>query len=251
MFPQAFQEQDRMKSALGVAVLHGLLGYALIAGFGVEIARVASDELKMFDVRIPPPPPIVEAKPAPASDGPEGAASPENLKSKASPVAAPKPKIDLKQPNKVAAAPTPAAGSDNSAGASDRPGPDQGSGGLGTGTGSGRGGDGSGGGGGAKARLIRGRIMDSDYPRSASRARAGGTVTVAFTVQTDGHASGCRIMKSSGNAELDETTCRLIERRFRYQPARNAEGKPVPQVVGWAQRWWQEGASRLAEAERD
>ena len=251
MFREARQNQDRMKSALGVAFLHGLLGYALIAGFGVEIVRVVSNELKTFDVRIPPPPPIVEAEPAPASDGPEGAASPENLKAKAAPVAAPKPKMDLKQPNKVAAAPTPAAGSDSSAGASDRPGPGQGSGGLGAGSGSGRGGDGSGGGGGRKARLIRGRILDSDYPRSASRARAGGTVTVAFTVQTDGHASGCRIMRSSGNAELDETTCRIIERRFRYEPARNSEGRPVPQVVGWAQRWWQEGAGRFAEAELD
>jgi protein TonB len=229
-----------MKSALGVAVLHGLLGYALIAGFGVEIVRLASDELKTFDVRVPPPPPMIETKPAPASDGHEGAASPENLRSKASPVAAPKPKVDLKQSSKVAAAPTPAAGIDSSSGAADRPGPGQGNGGSGAGTGSGRGGDGSGGGGATKARLIRGRILDSDYPRSASRARAGGTVTVAFIVQTDGHASGCRIMRSSGNAELDSTTCALIERRFRYEPARGADGKAVRSAMGWNQRWWLE-----------
>lgn len=238
MFQEARHDRDRLKSALAVAVLHILLGYALVAGFGVEIVRLAGDELKTFDVRIPPPP-IVETKPAPATDGAEGAASPENSRSKASPVAAPKPKLDLKQPNEVAAAPTPAAGSDRSSGAADRPGPGQGSGGFGAGTGSGLGGDGSGGGG-TKARLIRGRILDSDYPRSASRARAGGTVTVAFTVQTDGHPSGCRIMKSSGNAELDSTTCALIERRFRYEPARGPDGKAVPSVTGWRQSWWLE-----------
>ena len=240
MFQEARLDRDRLKSALAVAVLHVLLGYAMIAGFGVEIVRLAGDELTTFDVRIPPPSPTVETRSAPASDGPEGAASPENKRSKASPVAAPKPKLDLKQPNEVAAAPTPAAGSDVSSGAADRPGPGQGSGGFGAGTGSGRGGDGSGGGGGTKARLIRGRILDSDYPRSASRARAGGTVTVAFTVQTDGRASGCRVMKSSGNAELDSTTCALIERRFRYEPARGPDGKAVPSVTGWRQTWWLE-----------
>jgi protein TonB len=230
-----------MKSALGVAVLHGLLGYALIAGFGVEVVRLAGDELKIFDVRIPPPPPTVDTKPARASRRPEGAASPENLQSKASPVAAPKPKIEYKRPSEVAAAPTPASGSDSSSGAADRPGPGQGSGGSGAGTGSGRGGgDGGGGGGGSRSRLISGRILDSDYPRSASRARAGGTVTVAFIVQTDGHVSGCRIMKSSGNAELDSTTCALIERRFRYEPARNADGKSVRSATGWRQSWWLE-----------
>ncbi|HEY5723128.1 MAG TPA: TonB family protein [Allosphingosinicella sp.] len=240
MFQEERQDRHRLKSALGVAVLHGLLGYALIAGFGVEMVRLAGDELKTFDVRIPPPPPATKTRPAPASDGPEGAASPENKRSKASPIAAPKPKLDLKQPSEVAAAPTPAAGSDVSSGAADRPGPGHGSGGIGDGSGSGRGGDGSGGGRGAKARLIRGRIVDSDYPRSASRARAGGTVTVAFTVRTDGHASGCRVVKSSGNAELDSTTCELIEQRFRYEPARSADGKAVSSVIGWRQRWWQE-----------
>jgi protein TonB len=58
-------------------------------------------------------------------------------------------------------------------------------------------------------------------------------------------------MKSSGHSELDSTTCRLIEQRFRYEPARDSEGRPVPQVVGWAQRWWQEGAGRIAEAGQD
>lgn len=240
MFQEARQDRHRLKSALGVAVLHILLGYALIAGFGVDTVRLAGDEIKTFDVPIPPPPPAVTTRTAPASDGREGAASPENKRSKASPVAAPKPKLDLKQPSEVAAAPRPAAGSDISSGAADRPGPGRGSGGIGDGSGAGRGGDGGGGGGGTKARLIRGRIVDSDYPRLASRARAGGTVTVAFTVQADGHASGCRIIESSGNAELDSTTCELIERRFRYEPARSADGKAVPSVTGWRQRWWQE-----------
>jgi len=58
-----------------------------------------------------------------------------------------------------------------------------------------------------------------------------GTVSVRFTVDADGGTSGCRITRSSGNAELDETTCRLIELRFRYRPARDVQGRPVPETV--------------------
>ena len=43
--------------------------------------------------------------------------------------------------------------------------------------------------------------------------------------------------RSSGHPELDETTCRLIERRFRYRPARNSAGDAVPEVVRKTYDW--------------
>lgn len=61
---------------------------------------------------------------------------------------------------------------------------------------------------------------------------------VRFTVGTDGRAGGCTVMRSSGNAELDATTCRLIERRFRFDPARDTQGRLVSDVKGWEQVWW-------------
>jgi protein TonB len=62
------------------------------------------------------------------------------------------------------------------------------------------------------------------------RARAQGTVAVRFTVRADGRVGGCAVIRSSGHAELDDVTCRLIEKRFRYRPALDASGRAVPAV---------------------
>ncbi len=235
--------RDRIRSAIGVAACHLLLGYALITGLAPGAAVRAGEALKLFDVAAEPPPqPYARPSPDRAAPDPEGAASPPNLAARATPVVAPPPKIPLDLPSPVTAAPVAGPGADPSAGAADRPGPGSGGGGLGTGTGSGLAGGGPGGGGGlaARARLIAGRILDSDYPHAASRARIGGTVTVRFTVGRDGRPAGCAVMRSSGNADLDAATCRLIERRFVYRPARDSEGRPVPDTLGWKQTWWQE-----------
>ena len=235
--------RDRIRSAIGVAVCHALLGYALITGLAPGGVARAGDALKLFDVSAePPPPPRRDPAPAEAAPDPEGAAAPPNLAARPAPVVAPPPKIPLDLPTPVAAAPSPGPGTDASAGASDRAGPGSGSDGRGAGTGSGRAGGGAGGGGGlaARPRLVAGRILDSDYPRRASEARIGGTVIVRFTVGADGRPGGCAVARSSGHADLDAATCRLIERRFRYRPARDAQGRPVPAEMGWKQSWWQE-----------
>lgn len=235
--------RDRIRSAIGVAACHVLIGYGLLTGLAPGAAVRAGQALKLFDVAAePPPPPSALPAPARAARDPEGAASPANLAARATPVVAPPPAIALDLDPPVAAAPVAGPGRDPSAGAADRPGPGSGGGGEGTGTGSGLAGSGPGGGGGlaARARLVAGRILDSDYPRAASQARIGGTVIVRFTVDRDGRPGGCRVMRSSGNADLDAATCRLIERRFRYRPALDAEGRPVADILGWKQTWWQE-----------
>ena len=48
-----------------------------------------------------------------------------------------------------------------------------------------------------------------------------------YTVEPDGRATGCRITASSGSAELDSHTCRLIEQRFRFRPSLDGRGRPV------------------------
>ena len=236
-------KQERMQSALGVAAMHALLGYALITGLGVEIGEPAPAPLKLFDVVVEPPPAPVEVpvQAQVASPAQEGAAAPPNLKATASPVVAPKPEIELKIPPAVVAAPVPGVGAQAAAGVSLLPGPGSGSGGIGNGVGSGGRGEGTGGGGAlARAKLLKGRIVDADYPRAARQAEIGGTVIVRFKVGTDGRASACKVSRSSGHPELDATTCRLIEQRFRYEPARDASGKPVADLLGWKQVWWLE-----------
>lgn len=234
--------RSRIKSAIGVAAVHALLGYVLIHGLGFEIAGKASDDrLKLFDVASePPPPPIEELLPAePRAPDPEGAAAPPNLKATPTPVVAPPPVIRLPAPSPVVAAPIPGPGSDASAGASDKAGPGTGAGGEGTGTGSGRAGDGDGGGGAAtRARHLQGDIDRRDYPDAAGDAGVEGSVLVLIYVGTDGGVDDCRVERSSGSAELDSATCRLVERRFRYAPARDARGRAVPDILGWNQDWW-------------
>lgn len=231
------KNRDRIKALLGVAAFHALLGYAFINGLGTHIATTVSDRLKAFDVLPEQPlPPPEEPEPATKrTPQEEGAAAPPNLKAKPSPVVAPPPVVRLNLPTPVVTAPlpSPVTGSDPSAGASNLPGPGTGSGGIGTGTGSGGQGTGAGGGGGgSKAVRLSGSISGAtDYPRGAKRAGIEGSVAVRFTVESDGSVTDCEVIRSSADDELDATTCRLIERRFRYEPARDAQGRPVTEIV--------------------
>jgi protein TonB len=233
--------RNRVRSAAGVAAVHLLLGYAFVAGLGYRPAYLAEEPMKLFDV-VPEPvaPPEPRPAPEPRADAPDGAPAPPNLRATPKPIAAPTPRIRIEVAEALGAAPVAGVGSDTSAGAAPVIGPGTGSGGVGTG--SGAGGEGTGGGGLATpARRLGGRIDDDDYPTSAYRARIGGTVVARLTVSPAGRVSDCRVTQSSGHAELDSTTCRLILRRFRYAPARDTAGRPVESEVGWRQRWWLEG----------
>lgn len=225
---------DRMKAIAAVAALHAALGYAFLTGLSGRIAEDLAGDLKIFDIPIVPPPPLNEAVQERPAERAEGEASPPNLEADPSPVAAPKPAIEIPVPPPVTAAPKPTAavGNDVSAGAASVAGPGTGSGGIGNGTGAGGQGNGPGGGGGGrKAQRERGNLSDRDYPAAAARFRAEGTVFIRFTVRRDGSVSGCTVTQSSGHRMLDETTCRLVERRFRYRPALDAQGRPVEEVV--------------------
>lgn len=239
------QNRERIASMIGVALFHALLGYALLNGLGVEVVARAEQSLTLFDVLDLPPPPARMAPPSPAEvdrarpKDPEGAASPANLRATPTAIVAPKPEIRLPPPPIVAA---PAAGQGNAAaaGAADVLGPGTGSGGQGTGLGSGLRGTGTGGGNGGsgvRARWIRGRISEADYPRRALEAGIGGTVYLRFVVAPDGRVSDCAVTRSSGSPELDSTTCRLIMRRFRYRPARDAQGRAIADVVRGEHVW--------------
>jgi protein TonB len=246
--PQAKLEwsSDRAKAAIGAGAFHILIGYALITGLGVDLSTAVGDRLKLFEVsKQQQPPPIEQPPPAESrSSAPEAAAAPPSLKAEAAPIVAPPPKIRLEVPPPLPTARVTvpiATGRDRSAGAApiDRPG--TGSGGTGTGMGSGRGGNGSGSGGPAvRARRVMGALGNSDYPKAAKRAEAGGTVLTRYTIGMDGRVQNCVVTQSSGNAELDSTTCRLVRERYRYAPARDTEGRPVTDVQMDRHIWWTE-----------
>ncbi len=240
-------KQDRIGSAATVVLIHLALGYALVTGFAFDRRLIPSEPLKLIQLLDEPvPSPIEEPVAADRPDSAEeGAASPENLDARPTPLVAEDPVLPLEiEPPPIAAAPVAGTASDSDSGASDKAGPGTGAGGLGEGTGSGGSGDGRGSGAASPGRLLSGRIVHSDYPRSAVRSRAGGTVVVRLEVGPDGRVSDCDVTRSSGHPDLDSTTCRLIRQRFRYQPALDRFGRAVPSVTGWQQRWWLEREDR-------
>lgn len=70
-------------------------------------------------------------------------------------------------------------------------------------------------------------ITNDDYPDRAARAEEEGTTAVEFEVNEQGRVENCRVTSSSGSTVLDETTCTLITRRFRYEPAKDSDGNPI------------------------
>lgn len=203
-----------------VLALHAAAGWWLLApGEAVPLASRGAS-LATFDVPPPapaPPPLATDVSGRSSVRAPARAANPV-------PLVAP-PLVTVPPPVPLVAAPVAGSGTSAQAG--------------GTATGNGNGTDGDGmGAAGTLARLLRGAIRARDYPVAERRARIEEVVTVRFTVTPDGRATACRTMRSSGNAALDATTCRLIEQRFRYAPARDAGGVPRAEERGWQQRWW-------------
>jgi protein TonB len=98
-------------------------------------------------------------------------------------------------------------------------------------------------GGAMSARWRRGSFDNNrDYPSAALRREEQGTVRVSFTIGIDGRVTSCNVMQSSGSSSLDSTTCRIILSRFRYDPARDAFGRPVAETRTQPVRWQIEGA---------
>ena len=232
--------QDRAKAAAGAVSLQALLGFILITGFAVSNPESAREVLKMFAVAAPEPPPPVRQptrRPEQRRNRPEGG-SPPNLRARPTEVVAPKPAILLPVPTPIPAAEIPGPGSAAWAGAADVPGPGTGTGGSGRGTGTGDGdGDGEGGGAMTPPRRIRGSLRDSDYPPGVGEAGIGGSVEVLYRVGIDGLVSDCRVVRSSGSRVLDDTTCRLIERRFRFRPSLDARGRPIASRIIENHEW--------------
>jgi len=221
--------RERIRAGIPVLIIHVAIAFALLRSLVLEIPAL-QPMLQLVEVPPSLPPPVPPVHPVREhSRRAEGAASPPNLEARPTEIVAPPPVVP-QPPPPIAAAPIAGPGDKPSAGAAPVPGPGTGAGGEGNGPGSGGSGDGPGGGGGggeAAPRQIRGRISDRDYPRGAAEAGISGTVSVIYTIETDGHATHCSITHSSGNAELDDTTCRLIEQRFFFEPSRDRTGRPV------------------------
>lgn len=64
-------------------------------------------------------------------------------------------------------------------------------------------------------------ITTEDYPIAAVRRDAEGAVFYRLEVGADGRPRRCDVEQSSGDAELDRTTCALLLARARFRPGRS------------------------------
>jgi protein TonB len=245
MYQPQLTARDRAATIALVVALHVALVFALINLSPPLREQLPQEVVEIFDVTEPPPPPVVvEELPAPEEAKPEreeGAASAKNIESRATPVVAPKPPIQLPVPQPMPVTQTPNQGNERTQGASNVVGPGTGAGGVGTGTGSGGSGRGAGGGGaggqGTRPVLISATLGRRDYPDEVYRYwPRGGTVFIAFRVQVDGRATDCKINRSSGVVAIDQWTCRLAETRLRFRPATDERGRPYVSWFGYAQQ---------------
>lgn len=70
-------------------------------------------------------------------------------------------------------------------------------------------------------------ISDDDYPADALSRESQGTVTIIWTIDTEGKVTNCSVAATSGDPALDSTACATITKRGRYKPALDKDGKPI------------------------
>ncbi|MBV9528399.1 TonB family protein [Sphingomonas sp.] len=229
--PAPVRPRERLVALTAVALVQGGLVLALISGFRVDVQRTRDSVERVIDMTLPKPPPPqtpppprkpvvhhAESAPRAAPAAPRGGPGP-----KPAPVhPAPQPIVAVKPS-------APASGGGNGVGPA-----------LGTGAGGGTGGSGNGageGGGGTDLEQIAGEITSRDYPRDLRDAGVGGRVSFTFTVEPTGRVGRCTVTRSSGAAELDALTCRLVQQRFVYRPSTDRFGRPIADEVDGDHDW--------------
>lgn len=77
---------------------------------------------------------------------------------------------------------------------------------------------------------------ERDIPREAL-FEPHGDVGYRLVIGANGRVERCDVIAASGSSTLDAATCRLMQRRARFEPARDAEGRAVPDVVVSRASW--------------
>jgi protein TonB len=202
---------NRLTALIIVALLHVVLGYALVTGLAFEAAKKVMQKVTTVDIKEPekpkpPPPPPPKQKEAP----PPIVAPPVKINVTVAPPTVttvvtappPPPAIVLAPPAPMPPPPAPK-GPSSSAQPKSSPGS---------------------------------WATDADYPSRALRANEQGTTGFHLSIGPDGRVTGCEVTSSSGSPELDQTTCTLVTRRARFKPALQ-DGQPVAGSYSNRVRW--------------
>lgn len=198
---------NRVTALIIVALIHVVLGYALVTGLAYEAAKKVIQKVTTVDIKEevkkeePPPPKKVEIKIPPVVVPP-----PKIAVNVAPPVVETVPVPPPAPPPIVLAPPPPAAPPPPPKPAQPRNNPAT-------------------------------WATPNDYPSRALREERTGTTGFRVTVSTDGRVASCQITSSSGHSDLDEAACANVTRRARFKPATDSSGNPVQGTYSNRVRW--------------
>jgi TonB family protein len=80
-------------------------------------------------------------------------------------------------------------------------------------------------------------VSSDDYPTSALRSGKSGAVAFTLDINKWGSVADCSITASSGDADLDEATCRNVAIRARFYPATDKDAKSIAGKYSNRVRW--------------
>lgn len=244
MYRSDLQARDKGGAVAAVVAIHAVLLFMLLHLSGRMDLGNPQSVLRVFNVtEVPPPEPVLQPRTQEQQQKPkntEGAASPKNVRSTATEVVAPKPRIALPLPVPMKPTQTPNTGVQPTQGASNIVGAGTGAGGTGTGTGSGGLGTGTGGGGAGGAvsppHLVTPVLRGRDFPQTMlDQWPRGATVFLRLRVDDRGFVSECAVDRGTGVAAIDSAICNLAHDRLRFRPALDRAGQPVAGWFGYAQ----------------
>ena len=212
-----------------IVLFHVAALYGLTRAFAPSIvASVEESVVSAFTVTITAPPP-----PEPEPEPDAGASGEQGREAVPKPVTAPPPKLPIPKNTPVPRASS--TGAAATSGARDS-GDGTGAAGSGQGTGSGNGGSGQGGGIAVRPSVRSGELdqaRDFPVPEGGREARFGKSVTVLFTVTTDGRARDCSVANSQVDPETTARVCPLVMDKIRFNPAKRADGTAVETRYGY------------------
>ncbi|APL94841.1 hypothetical protein Sj15T_33630 [Sphingobium sp. TA15] len=207
------QGSSRTISIIIVALIHAVLGYAFVTGLGMKYVKKAAEQLNVIDVKEEPPPPDEEPPPPPPDqpvEPPPVVAPPPIVQTPAPapPIQTVRTPPPVFNPVPVAAPPPPAPPPPEVPASRASPRSSPGS-----------------------------WLSDADYPSRAQREERSGTAGFRLEIGPDGRVTNCTITSSTGHADLDEATCRLLPRRARFKPATAAGGGPMSDTYNGRITW--------------
>ena len=204
---------NRVTALIVVAILHVIVGYALVTGLAYEAIQKVKERVETFDVEKeqepeePPPPPPDQPVPPPPIVAPPPPITFNQPAPQVQTVQEPprfQPPPTLTAPPPPPAAPPPPRIQPKGASPKGNPGS---------------------------------WATTDDYPSRALREEREGTTRFRVDVGPDGRVTSCSVTGSSGSPDLDDAACKNITRRARFNPATDGEGKPTGGSYSNSVRW--------------